>query len=60
MIYTEEYRINSHDCDFNGVVRPSAVLRYMHETANLQMQTYGPSNDKLRTDNKAFILSKSA
>ena len=58
MIYTEEYRINSHDCDFNGAVRPSAVLRYMHETANLQMQTYGPSNDKLRTDNKAFILSK--
>lgn len=58
MIYTEEYRINSHDCDFNGVVRPSAVLRYMHETANLQMQTYGPTNDELRADNKAFILSK--
>lgn len=58
MIYTEEYRINSHDCDFNGAVRPSALLRYMHETANLQMLKYGPSNDELRADNKAFILSK--
>ena len=58
MIYTEEYRINSHDCDFNGIVKPSAVLRYMHETANLQMLTYGPSNDQLRAENKAFILSK--
>lgn len=58
MIYTEEYRINSHDCDFNGAVRPSSILRYMHETANLQMLKYGPTNDELRADNKAFILSK--
>ena len=58
MIYTEEYRINSHDCDYNGVVRPSCMLRYMHETSNLQMREYGPSNDELRADNKAFILSK--
>lgn len=58
MIHTEEYRINSHDCDFNGAVKPSAILRYMHETANLQMNKYGPSNEQLRADNKAFILSK--
>ena len=58
MIYTEEYRINSHDCDMNGAVRPSSVLRYMHETANLQMEKYGPSNEELRADDKAFILSK--
>ena len=58
MIHTEEYRINSHDCDLNGFVKPSAVLRYMHETANLQMKKYGPSNEQLRAENKAFILSK--
>ena len=58
MVYTEKYRINSHDCDFNGVVKPSSVLRYMHETANLQMLKYGPSNNELRRQNKAFILSK--
>ena len=58
MIYTEEYRINSHDCDLNGFARPSAILRYMHETANLQLNEYGPSNDALRADGKAFILSK--
>ncbi len=58
MIYTEEYRINSHDCDFNGAVRPSSILRYMHETANLQLLKYGPSNNELRADNKTFILSK--
>lgn len=58
MIHSEEYRINSHDCDLNGAVKPSAVLRYMHETANLQMKKYGPSNEQLRAENKAFILSK--
>ncbi len=58
MIHTEEYRINSHDCDFNGFAKPSAVLRYMHETANLQMKKFGPSNDELRAMNKAFILNK--
>lgn len=58
MIYTENYRISSHDCDFNGIARPSAILRYMHETSNLQLKEYGPSNDDLRKDGKAFILSK--
>ena len=58
MIYTEKYRISSQKCDFNGVVRPSEILRYMHETANLQMRKYGPSNAELRAENKAFILSK--
>ncbi len=58
MVWTEEYRINSHDCALNGIVKPSAILRYMHETANLQMLNCGPSNDELRADNKAFILSK--
>ncbi|MBR5322951.1 MAG: hypothetical protein IKU48_05345 [Clostridia bacterium] len=58
MIYSENYRIRSHNCDFNGVVRPSEILRYMHETANLQMRKYGPSGAALRADNKAFILSK--
>lgn len=58
MIYTEEYRINSHDCDLNGSAKPSAILRYLHETANLQMKEYGPSNKLLRSEGKAFILSK--
>jgi len=30
----------------------------MHETANLQMLNCGPSNEELRANNKAFILSK--
>ena len=58
MIYTEEYRVRSFDCDLNGSVKPSSVLRYMHETANLQMLKYGPSNEQLRSENKVFILSK--
>ncbi len=58
MVYTEEYRINSHDCDLNNNARPSSVLRYMQETANLQMKNYGPSNDELREKGMAFILSK--
>ncbi len=58
MVWTEEYRINSHGCDCNGFVKPSEVLRYMHETANMQLLNCGPSNEELRADNKAFILSK--
>jgi len=58
MVWSEQYRINSHGCDLNGTVKPSVILRYMHETANLQMQHCGPSNDELRKQGKAFILSK--
>lgn len=58
MKWTENYRINSHDCDAAGKVRPSLVLRYMQETANLQLRTLGPTAEALVAADKAFILSR--
>lgn len=58
MKWTENYRVNSHDCDENGRARPSAVLRYMQETANLQLHTLGPTDTELLASDRAFILSR--
>ena len=43
MKWTEEYRINVHDTDLNGIVSASGILRYMQDTSNLHMAGEGPS-----------------
>lgn len=58
MKHTVNFQVNSHDTDINGIVRPSAVLRYMQETANLQFSSYHPTLYELNEDGKAFILSR--
>lgn len=58
MKWSETYRINTHDCDPTGTVRASLVLRYMQETANMQMKNLGPTNDELRREGRAFLLSR--
>ena len=56
--YTYHTIINSHDTDANGIVKPSAVLKYMQEAANLQLSVSKPSSDDLRADNRYFVASK--
>ena len=58
MKWTENYRINSHDCDAAGKVRPSLILRYMQETANLQLKALGPTSKELIAEDRAFIFSR--
>jgi len=58
MKWTEEYKINVHDADLNGTVSASGVLRYMQDTANLQMLGQGPSYDELFDAGYSFILSR--
>jgi len=58
--FTQKYTISSHDVDFNGIVRPSAVLRYMQETTNMQFYVTKPSIEDLCREGKAFILSRFA
>lgn len=58
MKWTENYRINSHDCDASGKVRASLILRYMQETANLQLRALGPTSEQLISEDRAFILSR--
>ena len=59
MKYTENFKIKWHDTDAQRHVRPSEILVYMQETANLHLENMGPSLDALRDDKHlAFILSK--
>lgn len=58
MIFTTDLQVDAHDVDANGILRLSPLLRYMQSAANLQLHTYGPSNEALREEDKAFILSR--
>lgn len=59
MKHTEYFKVNSHETDYNGIVRPSCVMRYMQETANLQFNSFHPTLYELNEDNKSFLLSRS-
>lgn len=53
------FTVNSHDTDLNGNVRPSVMLRYLQEAANLQLESTHPTLYELRYDmNKAFLISR--
>ena len=58
MKWIEKFYVSPHDTDINGIARPSSVLRYLQETANMQLYNLGPSNESLRQRGMAFILSR--
>lgn len=59
MKHTENFRTRWHDTDATRIVRPSEILVYMQETANLQLEKSAVSLDTLRDrEGLAFILSK--
>ena len=60
MRWSENYFIDNHDLDFNGVARTSTLMRCMQECANAQCRNLGPSNEALREEGKAFLLSRFA
>lgn len=56
-----QFKINSHDTDRCGNLRPSVALRYFHEAANLQFEASHPTLDELRyEEKKAFLLSRAS
>ena len=57
MKWTEYIKVSPHDTDINTVVSASSLIRYMQDAANSQLHNLGPSNEDLRADGKAFILS---
>ncbi|MBR6513252.1 MAG: hypothetical protein IKT46_00315 [Clostridia bacterium] len=59
-MYTQKYNTLNHDADINGILRPTAIQRYMQETANRQLRDFGPSYEELWQSGKAFILSRMA
>ena len=52
--------VNSHDCDYNGVLRPSGVLRCLQEIANYHVENAGCGYEKLASNGQAFVLSRVA
>ena len=58
MIFSEVMKVNSHTCDYNGVVRPGAVMTYLQECANLQLEAYGPNDEQMRKEGHVFVLSR--
>ena len=47
-----------HDVDYNGVVRASALMEYIHNAAQTQLTLNGMSYEELRGMKRAFILSR--
>ncbi len=61
MIYTQHYQIKWHDTDVNRIVRPSQILMYMQETANLHLKNHRCDLDQMRDERGlAFLLSRIA
>ncbi len=59
MKYTAHFTITWHDTDANRILRPTQLMVYFQETANLQLKDNGVSLDELRdTKGLAFLLSK--
>lgn len=55
---SEQVRVSPHDADFNNVVRPSCVLRYMQEAALMEFYRVGRPLEALRKEGLAFIVSR--
>ena len=59
MYYSTHYKTKWHDTDGDGVMRPSALLVYMQETANVQCREYGMDlTDLHHKEGKGFLLSR--
>ncbi len=59
MFYSQAYKTKWHDTDADGVMRPSAMLMYMQETANLQCRDWNCDLDRLhKEEGLGFLLSR--
>ena len=57
MKYTRDLTVQWYDTDASRVVRPSIMMVYMMETANMQCEQYGFGLDKLRDEKGlGFVL----
>lgn len=61
MYYAQSYRTKWHDTDADGLMRPSMLVAYMQETANLQLREWGCDVNSLHNDRRmGFLLSRIA
>ena len=58
MKWSNEYKVHYYYTDYNNILKPSYIGRYMQETAWYALKNLGPSPQYLAENNLAFILSK--
>ncbi|MBE6633451.1 MAG: hypothetical protein E7620_03795 [Ruminococcaceae bacterium] len=59
MKFSTKYTVRWHDTDANRILRPSALLMYMQETANHQLRASDMDLDRLRDERGlGFLLSR--
>ena len=60
MKWETQFYIPAQDEDMNRVLGAGAIMRLMHECAELQVREMGPSNESLRERGQAFLISRFA
>ena len=58
MKWSNEYKIHYYYTDYNNILKPSYIARYMQETAWNALKSLGPPPEYLIKNNIAFILAK--
>lgn len=58
MKFRTDITTDIHDVDYNGVVRASALMKYIQSAAQTQLTLNGMSYDELKDMKRAFILSR--
>ena len=50
--------VDVHDVDFNGIAKTSSIMKYIQTAAQSQLTEGGMSYDNLKSNKRAFILSR--
>ena len=58
MKWSDEYRVHYYYTDYNNILKPAYIGRYMQETAWNALKGWGPTPGYLQENNLAFILTK--
>ena len=58
MEYRMKTEVDAHDVDFNRVANTPSIMKYIQSAAQCQLTEGGMSYDNLKSNNRAFILSR--
>lgn len=58
MKWANEYKVHYYHTDYNNILKPGHIARYMQETAWNALKNLGPRPEYLKKNNIAFILVK--
>ena len=58
MKWSDEYKVHYYYTDYNNVLKPGYIARYMQETACNALKNWGPTPKYLKENDMGFILAK--